>query len=177
MVSGGTEAGDGPGETMARDLNTMDMPEVEREIARYEAQRAANLSRWRDADVSDSVLSERACDAGIGMARARAEIIRNGGAPAKVLVDVATGRVVAVEPVTTAYGPRWMVKDDDGRATWLPYWPKRADTLVKRGYREEWRMLPALVTCTRTYVPMVTRGPCTLAQADAAPVAADPNAR
>jgi len=154
------------------DINTLNADQVAHQLARYEAQRAANLSRWSDADVSDSALSERANGAGIGMMEMRAEVIRNGGAPAWVLVDNATGAVVAASPVQTQFGWRWAVKDvsKSFHTIWMPFRPARESTLGKRGYREERRMLPAIVTCSSTFVPMVLQGPCTIEQANAAPV-------
>lgn len=155
---------------MARNLNQMTLPEAEAELAKFEAQRARNLERWRDQDVSESGFSERACDAGIGMARARVEILKAGGAPFTVLIDTDSGRVVAAAPVETRFGWRWCVRNGLGACEWLPYAPKRAETLAKKGYREDVRLLPAEVTCSSTFAVLVRRATCTIEQANAAEV-------
>lgn len=128
---------------MAKNLNSMSLAEVEAQIAAYQAQIQNSRSRWADSDGMDCATSERAAYAGLDMAEARAEIIRNGGAPFQVLCK--DGVVVAKRIEPGKFGKVWV---DRTVAKWVFVTPGKE---AAKGYTVETRILPAKVTCDRLF--------------------------
>lgn len=103
---------------------------------------------WERSD-TDGFLSQWASGINAQLANAQARIVDNGGVaqfPALFTVD---GEFVPARPIESKYGTRWMVLDTAGKATgeFLPYFPKRRDTLAKRGYVEGFVTRPAWARC------------------------------
>jgi hypothetical protein len=67
-----------------------------------------------------------------------ADIVEAGGTHEFTALFDLDGNWVPAKQIVGTYGPRWMVLDATGRrtGTYLPYRPKRRDTLAKHGYTE-----------------------------------------
>lgn len=53
-----------------------------------------------------------------------------------VLLDASTGAILPAHRVTTRYGSRWVVEDENGNASWYPFLPARRSTLITKGVLE-----------------------------------------
>jgi hypothetical protein len=121
----------------------------ERVNARY----AKNAERYREDELGLSMAADSI------MARvdsANADILDAGGQWQfrRLRLQRLDGTPVDGRIVTTRYGQRWRVDEDDA---WLPVSPARESTLAKRGYREvtEYEVGPAKAI---TWAPPGARG-------------------
>ena len=130
-------------------VNDMSAVQVEKEIAGFKAQIERNRVRWADSDVSESALSERAANCGLAMAELRLQVIKDGGAEFPVLVK--DGVVVATKTERGNWGDVWIVRTPGQKWEYV-----NVGKESKKGYTVERRIVPAKVTCTGTWIAMVT---------------------
>lgn len=78
---------------------------------------------------------------------AEAALIERGGVQEFATLFDLDGNWVPCRIVEGKYGPSWMILDAEGKRTgeYVPYRPKRRDTLAKRGYVEGYAMFPARI--------------------------------
>lgn len=101
---------------------------------------------------TDGFLSQWASGLGAYRKEAEAELIERGGVSEFLTLFDLDGNWVPCRMVEGKYGKSWMILDADGKRTgeYVPYLPKRRDTLAKRGYVEGRAMFPARIDYIET---------------------------
>lgn len=101
---------------------------------------------------TDGFLSQWASGLGAYRKEAEAELIERGGVSEFLTLFDLDGNWVPCRMVEGRYGKSWMILDADGKRTgeFVPYLPKRRDTLAKRGYVEGRAMFPARIDYIET---------------------------
>jgi hypothetical protein len=94
---------------------------------------------------TDGALSQWSSGLNAQRARLQADIVDAGGVAKFPALFTLDGEYVPAKRIEGQWGPRWMVLDADGNRTgeYLPYFPKRRDTLAKKGYVEGFVLRPA----------------------------------
>ena len=94
---------------------------------------------------TDGALSQWCSGLSAQKARLEADLIDNGGVSEFLALFDLAGNYQPAVAIEARYGMRWMLLDADGKRTgeFLPWLPKRRDTLAKRGYVEGYAVFPA----------------------------------
>lgn len=94
---------------------------------------------------TDGALSQWASGLSAQRKRVEADLIEAGGVSEFLTLFDLEGNYQPAVAIESRYGLRWMLLDADGNRTgeFLPWLPKRRDTLAKRGYVEGYAMFPA----------------------------------
>lgn len=117
-----------------------------REMAAQREQ-AAHES-WERSD-TDGALSQWAGRINSQLLHAQARLKDNGEVSKFPALFTLDGQFVPARDIQTKYGTRWMLLDANGKATgqFLPYFPKKRETLAKHGFVEGFVMRPAWAKC------------------------------
>lgn len=115
--------------------------ELRRQASAHEQEKVDSFERCD----TDGFLSQWAHGCLAAEKRFAAEIADNGGVWTFPVLLTLEGEFVPAIPIRAKYGMCWMLLDADGNSLgqFVPYRPKRADTLGKRGYREAKAIRPA----------------------------------
>lgn len=127
--------------------NTTD---IAAEAARLRTEAAAHWQERADSFErcdTDGFLSQWASGLTAQHRSAEARLLEDGGVAEFITLFDLDGNWVPSRLVEGKYGTSWMVLDETGKRTgvYVPYLPKRRDTLAKRGYVEGYAMFPAKI--------------------------------
>jgi len=133
-----------------------------------QAKLAANADRMVEQDLDSMFLSYVCTDLTARVYELLAKLDNSDGLVEFPVLYTLQGRKANARAVFTRFGLRWALCDERGNFTgeFLPYRPRKASTLAKRGYEERLELLPAgvrlfaqgsgmsgLSTATVGYVP------------------------
>jgi hypothetical protein len=115
--------------------------ELRTEAARHYQDAADSFERCD----TDGFLSQWASGQTARLRLLEADLVEAGGVSKFIALFTTEGQWVPAKVIDGKYGKSWMLLDAEGKRTgeYVPFLPKRRETLAKRGYCEGYVMRPA----------------------------------